>query len=68
MKICDFTCPELDRFRMLCNFTADEMILFRLRSKDVPLEECAETMNISTSTVKRIQKRIWSKIDRIESL
>lgn len=68
MKICDFTIPELNHFRSECNFTEDEMELFNLRSKNIPMEECAEIMEISTSTVKRIHHKIWSKIDRIQSL
>ena len=34
MKIRDFTTPELNRFRELCNFTDDEMRYFNLRAKD----------------------------------
>jgi hypothetical protein len=30
----DFTKPELDQFRELCNFTEDEMMYFNLKAKD----------------------------------
>lgn len=33
MKIYSFTRPELDYFELECNFTSDELKLFRLRAK-----------------------------------
>lgn len=65
MKIYDFTQPELRFFRDNCNFTEDEIILFEHRSKGVPLEECAELMNVSLATVKRLSKRVNNKIIRV---
>ena len=65
MKIYDFTVPELDYFKNKCNFTEEEMILFEYRSKNIPLEVCAEAMNISLSTAKRISRRVNNKIIRI---
>lgn len=65
MKICDFTVPELEKFRSQCNFTKDEMALFDARSQAKTIEECAELMNISTSTAKRISKRVSAKMKRI---
>ena len=55
MKVYDFTVPELDYFRAKCNFTEDERTLFEYRSKNIPLEQCAELMNVSVSTVKRLR-------------
>ena len=40
MKICDFTSPELERFRKSCNFTKEELELFEMRANNTPLEEC----------------------------
>ncbi len=65
MKIYDFTVPELKYFKDNCNFTSEELMLFEYRSKNVPLETCAEIMNVSMSTVKRISRRINNKIIRI---
>ena len=65
MKIYDFTVPELKYFRENCNFTAEELLLFEYRSKNVPLETCAEIMNISISTAKRLSRRVNNKIIRI---
>ena len=65
MKIYDFTVPELEFFKKNCNFTDEEMFLFECRSKNMPLETCAERMNVSISTAKRISKRVNNKIIRI---
>lgn len=55
---------EADYLQAVCNFTKDEKILFELRLQDIPLEECAERMNISVPTVKRISQRVNAKISR----
>ncbi len=65
MKIYDFTVPELNYFREYCNFTNEERILFEHRAKNIPLETCAEIMNVSISTAKRISKRVNNKIIRV---
>lgn len=65
MKIYDFTLPELEFFKKNCNFTEQEMLLFEYRAKNIPLEVCAEIMNVSISTAKRISRRVNNKIIRI---
>ena len=65
LKIYDFTVPELNYFRDYCNFTEDERVLFEYRAKNIPLETCAEIMNVSISTAKRISKRVNNKITRV---
>ena len=65
MKVYDFTVPELNYFRKQCNFTTDERTLFEYRSKNIPLEQCAELMNVSVSTVKRLSRKVNSKIIRV---
>lgn len=65
MKICDFTKPKLDLFRKECNFTKDEMALFELRRQEIPLEECAEIMNLSISAVKSKSRKINEKIQDV---
>lgn len=65
MKICEFVKPEIDYFLAECNFTEDEEKLFLLRTKDIPLEECAEQMEVSVSTVYRINKSMKTKIDKV---
>ena len=65
MKIREFTKPEIRYLLAECNFTSDERTLFDMRCADVPLEECAERMNVSVSTVNRLNKKIKQKIDKI---
>lgn len=65
MKVYDFTVPELNHFRENCNFTDDERELFEYRSKGIPLEQCAELMNVSVSTIKRISRKVNNKIIRV---
>lgn len=66
MKICDFTVPELDKLRRKCNFTKEERFLFELRAEDIPLEQCAEIMNLSISAIKAKSQKINRKIERID--
>lgn len=63
MKVSQFTKRELYHFQAFCNFTPDEETLFQFRSTGKTIEECAELMNISDSTAKRIQKRVTKKIE-----
>ena len=65
LKVYDFTVPELNRFRALANFTPDERTLFEYRAAGVPMEICAENMNVSLATAKRISRRVNSKIIRV---
>lgn len=65
MKIRDFTKPELDKFRELCNFTDAELEYFNLRARDKSNVEIAMLMNISEPQVSKLAKRVKSKIKRI---
>lgn len=65
MKIPDFTKPELDYILANANLTKDEENLMWLRNNEHSLEECAEMMDYSLSTVKRINKRLKEKIIKI---
>lgn len=64
MQIREFTQTEADYLEAVCNFTPEEMTLFRLRLKDVPLEECADRMNRSIDSVKQLSRRVNAKITR----
>ena len=55
---------EADFLQAVCNFTKDENTLFELRLQDIPLEECAERMNLSVPTVKRLSQRVNAKVQR----
>lgn len=65
MKICDFTKPELDNFRNLCNFTGEELEYFEMKSKDFSNIEIAMAMNISESKVSKLARKVKSKIIRV---
>lgn len=65
LKIPDFTKKELDYIIENVNFTRQETELFRLRNGEHSLEECAELMNVSISTIKRINSKMKAKIIRI---
>ena len=65
MKICDFVNSELEHIRSEANFTKDERLLFELRAEDIPLEQCAEIMNLSVSAVKQKSQKVNSKIKRV---
>lgn len=65
MKICDFVKPELDFFRENCNFVNLETEIFELRAKGIPLEEIAETLNISSDTARKISQKVNKKIGKV---
>lgn len=66
MQISAYTFPELRYFEENGNLTEDEQKLFWMRAKAITLEDCAERMNISVSTAKRISQRITKKISRLK--
>lgn len=65
MKIRDFTVPELDRFRELCNFTDSELEYFNLRAKDKSNVQIALEMNISEPQVSKLARRVKDKMKRV---
>lgn len=65
MLIRDFTIPELDKFRALCNFTDDELQYFNLRSRDKSNVQIAMEMKVSEPQVSKLAKRVKSKIKRV---
>lgn len=65
LKIRDFTVPELDKFRTLCNFTPYERLYFELKARDKSNVEVSMEMNISLPQVSKIAKRVKSKMIRV---
>lgn len=65
MVVSDFTVPELDRFREQCNFVGNERDVFELRSQGIPLEEIAEILNMSVEGIKKVSRKVNSKITRV---
>ncbi len=65
MKLRDFTVPELDRFRELCNFTDSELEYFNLRARDKSNIEIALAMNVSEAQISKLAKRVKAKLLRV---
>ena len=65
MRIPDFVKSEIDYIKENANMTPREAQLFDLRNKENSLEECAEHMNCSVSTVYRINKSMKKKILKV---
>lgn len=65
-KLRDYTIPQLDRFRQLCNFTDSELEYFNLKSKDLSNTAISIRMHISISQVSILASRVFNKIQEIE--
>lgn len=65
MQVYDFTVPELNKFRELCNFSDDELEYFNLRAKHKSNVEIALTMNVSEGQVSKLARRVKDKIIRV---
>lgn len=65
MQIYDFTVPELNKFRELCNFSDSELEYFNLRAKHKSNIEIALTMHVSESQVSKLARKVKDKIRRI---
>lgn len=63
--ISDFTTAELDYFRVACNFVGNEKRVFELRSQGNSLEEIAEALHMSVENVKRLSRKVNSKIVKV---
>ena len=66
MKISDYTVPELEHFRELCNFSEEELEYFNLKSKDKSNIQISLSMCISEPKVSKIAAKVKDKIRRIE--
>ena len=65
MVISDFTAVELDVLREQCNFVNTEKDVFELRSQGLPLELIAEMLNMSVGGIKKISKKVNTKIGKV---
>lgn len=65
MQIHSFTKPELDYLRENCNFVNNEVQVFEMRSRGIPLEAIAEALNISTDTARKTSQRVNKKIWKV---
>lgn len=60
MKVHDLTIPQIEYYRTFCNFDEMEDALFLLRSKNTPLERCAEMLHYDD--IKRLSRRVNRKV------
>lgn len=67
LKIPNFTKPEIDYIKENGNLTSKEEQVLELRNQEYPptIEEMAEIMETSTSTVNRAIKSLKRKILRL---
>ena len=65
MQIYDFTVPELNKLRELCNFSDSELEYFNLRAKHKSNVEIALTMHVSESQVSKLARKVKDKIKRV---
>jgi DNA-binding CsgD family transcriptional regulator len=61
----DFTVPELNRLRELCNFSDDELEYFNLRAKHKSNTYISIEMSVSEGQVSKLAKRVKDKIKRV---
>ncbi len=61
----EFTEPECDYFRSVCNFTDEERAVFDLRVKAKSIVEIQIALNMSESTVNRRIRNIKKKIHKV---
>lgn len=65
MKIRDFTVPELEYFRQICNFSENELMYFNLRTRDKSNVQISLEMNISEPQVSKLARRVKDKMKRV---
>lgn len=61
----EFTEPECEWFRQVCNFTPQERAVFDLRVKDSTIIQIQDKLNMSESTVNRRIRSIKQKIHKV---
>ena len=61
----DFTTPELEQLRYLCNFSDDELKYFDLRAKHKSNTFISLEMHVSEPQVSKLAKRVRDKIKRV---
>lgn len=66
MKVYEFTLPQIEYYRVFCNFDEKEAELFELRCKHIPLEKCAEIMIYDD--VKKLSRRVNRKIEKMTNV
>lgn len=65
LKLRDLTVPEINKYIELCNFTDDELQVFKLKVKDKTNIQIMHDMKISESQVSQLMRRIRAKMKKI---
>ena len=65
-KFDQYTEPELEELRRLCNFTPREREVFDARAKGQSVIEARFSLNMSERTIERDSQRIRAKIARVQ--
>ena len=65
LHINDFTEPELQYFRDMCNFSDEELVCFNLRAKNKSIVEIALLMHCSEPKISKLIKRVKTKIKKV---
>ena len=61
----EFTEPECDYFRSMCNFTEDERAVFDMRVKGISIIEISMKLPMSEATIYRRLSNIKKKIAKV---
>lgn len=65
MQLYDFTVPELNTLRELCNFDEQELEYFNLRARHKSNTYIALEMSVSEAQVSKLARRVKDKIKRV---
>ena len=65
IHINDFVEPELDYFRLNCNFSEQELQYFNLRARQKSNVQIALEMHVSESKVSKLARKVKDKMKRV---
>ena len=68
MKLSDYTVPELNKYRELCNFSDEELEYFNLKSKGKSNVQISMSMCVSEPKVSLLAKKVKEKIRKVDKL
>ena len=68
MKLSDYTVPELNKYKDLCNFSEEEMEYFNLKSKGKSNVQISIAMSVSEPKVSLLARKVKEKIRKIDKL
>ena len=66
MEIKKFIKAEVDFYRKECNFVNDEIDVFEMRSRGVPLERIAELKGYTPDGIRKVSKDVTNKILKVQ--